>query len=139
MSEVSLVDGHIDNGMTDEDIIKTLECCTQHQYCCPKDCPLYEYDVGECDMYLMQRVLDLINRQKAEIERLKNERIERIRKLTREVYDREIAQAKIEAIKEFVERLKIFVIPQKADGYTREIVLKSNIDNLVKEMTDIKE
>ena len=41
---------------------------------------------------------------------------------------------KSEAYKEFAERLKIFVIPQMADGYTREIVLKRDIDNLLKEL-----
>ena len=45
-------------------------------------------------------------------------------------------EIKSEAIKEFAERLKHFIIPQKADGYTREIVLKRDIDNLVKEMTE---
>lgn len=41
-----------------------------------------------------------------------------------------------EAIKEFAERLNIHVIPQKRDGYTCDIVLKSSIDSLVKEMTE---
>ena len=46
---------------------------------------------------------------------------------------------RLQAIKEFAERLKHFIIPQKADGYTREIVLKRDIDNLVKEMTEVNE
>lgn len=46
---------------------------------------------------------------------------------------------RLQAIKEFAERLKHFIIPQKADGYTREIVLKRDIDNLVKEMTEVSE
>ena len=45
-----------------------------------------------------------------------------------------IQEEKSKAVKEFAERLKYFIIPQKADGYTREIILKSDVDNLVKEM-----
>ena len=50
-----------------------------------------------------------------------------------------IQEEKSKAVKEFAERLKYFIIPQKADGYTREIILKSDVDNLVKEMVGGKE
>ena len=79
----------------------------------------------------LESVLDLINRQKAEIERLREIANHKCQKCV----SRTIECAKSEAIKEFAERLKHFIIPQKADGYTREIVLKRDIDNLVKEMT----
>lgn len=48
-----------------------------------------------------------------------------------------MGQIRAEAINEFAERLNIHVIPQKRDGYTCDIVLKSSIDNLVKEMTEV--
>lgn len=48
--------------------------------------------------------------------------------------EEKLKTAKAEAVREFAERLQTYVIPQLADGYTREIVLKSSIDNLVKEM-----
>ena len=60
--------------MNDEQIVNALECCAT-AYDCP-DCPF------ECDCGSMQNLktatVDLINRQKAEIERLKrqNERLE---------------------------------------------------------------
>ena len=58
--------------LTDEQIIKALECCTQEDYrtAC-KDCPCDDMcytDLKSIDKF----ALDLINRQKAEIERLKN-------------------------------------------------------------------
>ena len=76
-----------------------------------------------------------INRQKAEIERLREIANHKCQKCV----SRTIECAKSEAIKEFAERLKHFIIPQKADGYTREIVLKRDIDNIVKEMTEVSE
>lgn len=55
--------------MTDEEIIKTLECCSDSEnYQCNK-CPLY----ADCEKAsIAKNALDLVNRQKAEIERLKN-------------------------------------------------------------------
>ena len=70
MSEVSLVDGHIDETrMTDEDIIKALECCEGKEgvsYC--QRCPFYEYD--NCVHHMSQNSRELINRQKAEIKQM---------------------------------------------------------------------
>ncbi len=63
--------------MTDNDIIKAMECClnkTIHDYSC-ESCPLKE---SECmgGWVLMKAAFDLINRQKAEIERLQHIRAE---------------------------------------------------------------
>ena len=63
--------------MTDNEIIKMLECCKQeiddNGVICGecKKCPNYEGKTGLCKEDLPTVVLDLINRQKAEIERLK--------------------------------------------------------------------
>ena len=57
--------------MTDDDIIKSMECCTSSYNCC-KVCPAKIYNV-ECDYVLRFNALNLIRRQKAEIDRLKNE------------------------------------------------------------------
>ena len=56
--------------MEDKEIIKALECCcgTAHDSC--RDCP---YDDIGCEDKLEKDALDLINRQKAEIERLTEE------------------------------------------------------------------
>ena len=60
--------------MTDNEIIKALECCSDWENgdTC-KECPFYEeLDCATTDR-LDKYALDLINRQKAEIERLEKE------------------------------------------------------------------
>jgi hypothetical protein len=73
---VSLIDGHIDDDvMTDEQIIKALECCSGNTMDDCEDCPRCCDDVlstPECMCKLMRDALDLINRQKAENERSQN-------------------------------------------------------------------
>lgn len=56
---------------TDKEVIKALECCNTEydDYQCPH-CPLLHKG---CKKALIQEALDLINRQQAEIERLKEE------------------------------------------------------------------
>lgn len=140
--DVSLVDGHIDEPkMTDEEIIKALECCcgTAHDSC--RNCP---YDDIGCEDKLEKDALDLINRQKAEIEKLSNcvvmqenliqEQVlagERIAKMI--IADGEI---KAEAIKEFMAKAKCF-------GYyidypkEHRVIDEDDLDNLVKEMEEL--
>ncbi len=71
MSNVSLIDGHIDEPrIKDEDIIKTLERCINNDHC--GDCPL-EYFSDKCMEYrsnLLNVAFGLINIQKAEIKDL---------------------------------------------------------------------
>ena len=54
--------------MTNKEIMKALECCADHPYLCPKDCPLGNID--DCNEELMKNALDLITRQKAKIDTL---------------------------------------------------------------------
>lgn len=54
---------------TDEEIIRALECCANGEC---DEC-IY-YDCSPCKEYLNNAALDLINRQKAEIERLQKRR-----------------------------------------------------------------
>lgn len=87
--------------MNDNDIIKALECCLDNDILdtnC-KECPLKKQN-PECMDIMMKAILDLINRQKAEIERLKkeNNQFADIGKMYSEI--------KSEAIKEFAVRLK---------------------------------
>ncbi len=53
--------------MTDSEIIKALKCCGSGKNC--EDCFFIEFMMGECNRKLSQHTLELINRQKAEIER----------------------------------------------------------------------
>ena len=63
--------------MTDLEIKKALECCKQeiddNGVICGecKNCPIYDGKTGLCKEDLPTVALDLINKQQAEIERLK--------------------------------------------------------------------
>ena len=108
--------------MTDNKIIKALECCSNnvlYEQCV--DCPYKEYlEKGHtCIIKATKNALDLINRQKAEIERLQ---------------DVNIRLTKAEAIKEFAERLEPKLANNtdiSAVGYQSIVEV---VDNLVKEM-----
>lgn len=55
--------------MTDNEIIKALECCGVSAEGNCRECPLIN-DYSPCGVTLTANALNLINRQKAEIERL---------------------------------------------------------------------
>lgn len=140
-----------DKKFTDEEIIETLECCAYSDGCercqCSKQCDGAEHLIN---------ALDLINRQKAEIERLKE-----CPKCVYE-YDGEITeycvqgpcqnfktveQIKAEAYKEFAEKIKKSIKENvdeawhRDDGngiYDAEYVL-DDIDTLLKEMVGEEE
>lgn len=117
--------------MTDNEIIKTWEWHISPVHC--NGMEIYSA-VVECSRELVENTLDLINRQKAENERLKVDlakcsiRLDNLYKTADEI--------KSEAIKEFAERLK-----EKATSTFYEehkYVDTEDIDNLVKEMTEIE-
>ena len=111
--------------MTDKDIIKALEWCKNYE-----DCSKCHYikcltDKG-CLGELLTDTLALINRQQAEIERLKEFIVETRR------CDKEL---KAEAVKEFAERLKNKKARYNADYfYVIDYIPSKEIDNLAKEM-----
>ena len=118
---------------TDDEIIKALECC-KSGYCIARKCPFYDAteddDIGACTSRLSSNALDLINRQKAELERIHRHT---------EMYH----EVRAEAIKEFAERLvAIYENDKRYDrpnAHTLVMTVFRNIDNLVKEMTVGKE
>ena len=109
--------------MTGNEIIKALE----HN---ASKCKFYEdgHDGG-----LFESTLDLINRQKTEIERLEDE-LHRAKVEISKHFDYMDAVAG-EAIKEFAERLKK---RRNLNQMCIAIVSKDGIDNLVKEITAVK-
>ena len=126
--------------MTDNEIIKALECCSNP---CGNDCDecpkfVENYDtIIECGVFLMADALSLINRQKAEIESL-NSRIfalndtNKILMDSQEVYWRN-------KVKEFAVRLKEMVAISEDREYRSGYDFSADavfedIDNLVKEM-----
>ena len=98
--------------MTDNDIIKALE-----------DAKKYKFVPDE---FFIDKTLDLINRQQAEVKRLEQENFDR--SLTIETW-------KWEAVKDFAERLKEKLhLNGAVIGSNCAIVNDVDIDNLVKEM-----
>lgn len=132
--------------MTDNEIVKALECCVNTVYTCD-DCPyVYEkhydnngfeemsngmsYDQKGCNEWLLMDCLDLINRQKVTIEQLQTALFK---------CGEERVTARAEAVKEFAERLKEKIRDvakiEFQDGYYYLIGVPL-IDNLVKEFTE---
>lgn len=110
--------------MTDNEIIKAFRCCYLNEDEC-EECPCFKdghcTDVGDV-FNIVKQILDLINRQQAEIERLTKETMNMAITI-------ETCQA--EAIKEFAEKLKKEAYLTDHKVYA---VLRDDIDNLVKEM-----
>ena len=124
--------------MTDEDIIKALECCLEFKC---KECPCWAEEVDACCYGINEDVLlDLIKRQRAEIERLMHN-IEAMAQTMPNMAKAERA----EAIKEFAERLKeeSSFETDVSLGYGRPCYENAvpiiAIDNLVKEMVGEEE
>ena len=122
--------------MTDAEIIKALECVSSENDVLCKNCSYNKHHQLKCQRTAATDAIDLINRQKAEIEKLKEEnniytqvnhliasqrdqRDKEIEELTNNIdngviacdschkkYAQEINNAKSEAIREFAERLK---------------------------------
>lgn len=119
--------------MTDEQIIK---------YWNEIDSEIINEHGEEFDVYITMPVakstVDLINRQKAEAERLENIKFPyRIQVETSKKIENEI---KSEAIKEFAERLKGYpIVENESKEIAYLFVEVRDIDNLVKEMTEGKE
>lgn len=126
------------NKLTDSEIVKALERCGQHRECC------YCNSVEECGnkRVLTESCLDIINRQKAEIERLEKARQKQAQFLGEERGQKyellnKITNAKTEVIKEFAERLKCRSHRFKTiDRIFVDCIPLDYIDNLVKEMTE---
>ena len=138
--------------MTDDEIKKALERCPQHTECC------YCNSLEECGnkRILTTSAFDLINRQKAEIERLQK-KVNYLKDVNKRndvhLHVRLVEQAKSEAIKEFAEGFEYFVLNEdpeindlKCKDYESymggvnqfRLQIVKGIDNLVKEMTEVE-
>jgi hypothetical protein len=129
--------------MTDAEIIKALEYC-KNQGFVSKCCECRYKNSSGCVELLITDALDLINRQKAEIERLETEYESVYEQARADILGNMadggtschwcIEQHKAEAIKEFAERLKERKFYVNFCRMYRCVVSVKVIDNLVKEM-----
>ena len=109
--------------MTDNEIIKALEYCDNQGI--TSECEKCSIKNG-CRSVLIKNALDLINRQKEEIEELsKFVSEERCYEIAREMIPQFVKQARTAAIKEFAEKLK---------AETKGLLGANFVDDLVKEM-----
>ena len=119
--------------MTDDEIIKALECCSHRNVDLPcEGCPAYSI-AQMCMEDLMSDAIDLINRQNAEIERLDQESgilEEELEDRSKDIYDL-ISKERSNAILEFAEALK-----QESED---DFVSVDLIDSVVKDMTEVEE
>lgn len=139
--------------MTDEQIIKAYERCFTlgfDESTC-YECPFYT-TTAKCTEDLRDSALDLINRQKVEIEGLEETRYELAciidellmciaeGKETKSAIPIDINQIKSEVIKEFAEQLKGYAIGENGSKEKAYFFVEvQDIDNLVKEMTEVQE
>lgn len=129
-----------DKKFTDEEIIEALDLCTQQNGSIPcYDCPCWNDDEQECKGIDYTATLNLIKRQKAEIENAKakikicaevierqDAEIKRVKECPKCVYEydceiteycvqgscsnfKSVEQIKAEAYKEFAERIKLSI------------------------------
>lgn len=123
--------------MTDEKIVKALECCEDYDKGNCNKCEYRIYRYRDCQEKAMRDVMKLINRQKAEIEKLKEE-------LADARYLNTVAE--YDGIKEFAERLwdellyNAEVTYDLLDDRCVDVFDKNKtsiiLDSLVKEMTE---
>ena len=114
------------NKITDDEIVKALELCQLEDTTICESCPLGKF-YPYCDDVISPATIDLINRQKAEIEKLQNSGI---RAKSVDEWVSYCNGLRAEAVKEFAERLKEKAKSNEWNG----TICGLDIDNLLEEM-----
>ena len=139
-----------DKKLTDEDVVEGLERCistTTAEACV--GCPFNKQKLCDKDQWTLERhALGLINRQKSEIERLK-ECPKCVYEYDGEVTEycvqgpcpnfKTVEQIKVEAYKEFAEKLKDAAMSYLRGGKYYKIITTRCLDTLLKEMVGEEE
>ncbi len=113
-----------------KELIKALICCanTIETNMCG-ECPAAKYEAGKCDDLVKFQAASMLEGFKAENKKL-NRKVNRLKKYDEkrdiDLHSRLTAIARVEAIKEFAERLKINIVFSEMD--------MRDLDFLVKEM-----
>lgn len=137
----------MDKKPTDNEIIKALECHIKRQ--CWNDCPnateKRQLLNRPCSSMIAEDALDLINRQKEEIERLTTDNKllkSDVNADTAEIngLKRKLVTAKAEAYKECVKKVKELIKGWNDLKYYSEMIKAENdLDSLLKEMVGAKD
>lgn len=131
--------------MTDNEIVEALKLCITQDGSIPcYDCPCWNDDEQKCEGIDYTATFDLVNRQKTEIEELKNY-VNRC-KSGKEYWVKCLLEKPNEALKEFAERIKMSIKANVVETlcndvkgvYNAEYVL-DDIDALLKEMVGEEE
>ena len=119
-----------DKKITDREIIKALECCLDISPSTCKNCPLFNVTNSTmvCSKIATKFALDLINRQKAEIDQWKEEANKHQNLWCEAVVD--IETAKAEAFKECIEKIQNQI---KNNNAISAEWLRGFLNNLLKE------
>lgn len=136
-----------DKKFTDEEIIRNYEWCIGCTSDRCRECTMDEE--GFCEEELQDLVLDLIKRQKSEIERLKSANDEKFRQWDMlaektkthyaNLYNEAKDKLKAEAYKEFAERLKQSTVMAVMGNKIYAVATSKGVDNLLKEMVGEEE
>ena len=140
-----------DKKLTDEEIIKALEGAILNAKWC-------DSKVWSIEIYKLESALDLINRQKAEIERLENALLALMNylniigcdksdvsfiKIATDLNKQIRADIKSQSVKEFAERLKKYMdighLRPSSEICFSELMVAKLIDNFLKEMVGEEE
>ena len=114
-----------ENKLTDNEIVKALECCRHDDYDYCEKCPYRKNK--PCQESLIQDSFDLINRLQAENEEQEKAITNALNRI------KEVRQtAKAEAYKECIEKVKERLSTCVTD--TQQMVVELRLDNLLKEM-----
>ncbi len=133
--------------LSEAEIIKALECCGNMNDC-KKECPLDDLGgIDKCLPTLTLNALDIIKRQRDEIERLETECEKAYKQAEADILGNLadggtschwcIDKHKAEAIKEFAQRLKENIDNGELYSISEDYEMTvDHINNLVKEMTE---
>ena len=150
--------------MTDNEIIKALECCSKITFNCD-GCPLKHLKYSECYELVIRSTLDLINRQKANYEALKaheekehqycknvcepkyKAEIERLEQNLKEAHiDTKEHQAHIRNLKKVIDKIEDHINPlpfetdyDKAIRIAKAEAVKEFAERFENELTQIEE
>lgn len=126
--------------MTDNDIIKALECCGGSSAVDCYDCPLKQGEITHCTTELATNALSLINRQNAEIESLRNTVKTDFLTVTEKLKlsQSEIRDIRAEAVKEVTKKwkadLEYYLVNNEENGVV--YIPKFVVEKRLKEMTE---